>query len=658
MRRFAAPFVLIVLALAVRVFAPWQNVFTDSGVLLQENDSWYHRRVVELIQQQWPQRPRVDPLGQPGGAPLHHAMLFDYLVAASCPGCGERARDAALAAAPPVLGTLAVAVAWLIGRRLGGDRTALAAGLAMGLTPGTFAMVSQLGYSDHHVLEVLVSSWVFWELLRLEGLHRWQEGWRLGLALAVFCFTWAGAAMLLAVTGLFLLSEVLRRDRLAAAPLRLAAAIAVAASFSLGGQLWQEYTRLAALGLLALTLVWNLPRRLLLGAGLAIAAAGAIFLAGTSEGLAIVRRLFPGGSRALVAELRPLLYYEGTLDLSMLWTEFGFTLPFALAGWILAALQLRERAWRLTWGWATVFSAFTLMQFRMSAYAMLPLALLAGRTASVSRNMALACLLCVGLGNLPLVTRRLHQNLAPTPEVLHALAWLRDDTPPLEQGAYSIQNWWDTGYWISSLARRIPASNPTQFQARQAALFYTSTGRAEALQLLRANGARYVWFDHRLPMRSAGFNHFQAMLEWAERRQEDYFITLFRPGPQGLQPLVFFKPAYYQSVLGRVYLHRARAFTPRDSTTVIVAKDSVIVSEKIYTRYEDAIDAVKQTPGAMLLGHDAAVSCVPLEPWPEFEQVYLSPVRIKERDGEPVGAVDLYEVRQPAAAPAGKRVAR
>ena len=126
MRRFAPLFVLMVLAFAVRVLAPWSNVFTANGVMLQENDAWYHRRVVELIQQQWPQRPRVDPLGQPGGAPLHHAMLFDYLVAAACPGCGESARDAALAVAPPLLGTLAVALAWLIGRRLGGDRVALA----------------------------------------------------------------------------------------------------------------------------------------------------------------------------------------------------------------------------------------------------------------------------------------------------------------------------------------------------------------------------------------------------------------------------------------------------------------------------------------------------------------------------------------------------
>ncbi|MBL8220845.1 MAG: glycosyltransferase family 39 protein [Bryobacterales bacterium] len=628
----------------MRTLSPWDNVFAANGVMLQENDAWYHRRVVELIQQQWPQRPRVDPLGQPGGAPLHPAVLFDYLVAAACPGCGEQARDTALAFAPPVLGSLAVALAWLIGRRLGGERVALVAGLAMGLTPGAFAIVSQLGYADHHVLEVLVSTWVLWELLRLEGMKRWQDGWRLGLALSVFCFTWAGAAMILGMAGLFLLSEVLRRERLAAAPLRLAALMTVAASFSLGGQLWQEYTRLAALGLLALTLAWELPRKLLIAAGVAIGAAGVVYLAGTSEGLAIVQRLFPGGSRALVGELRPLLYFGGTLDWSILWTEYGFTLPFALAGWVLAALQMRDRQWRLVWGWATVFGAFTLMQYRMSAYAMLPLALLAGRTA-VSRHFFLAAVILAGLGNIPLVARRLHNNLGPTPEVLHALAWLREDTPPLEKGAYSIQNWWDTGYWISSLAKRIPASNPTQYKARQAARFYTSTDRAEALRLLNESDARYIWFDHRLPMRRAGFNHFQAMVQWAERREEDYFITLIRREPDGDNPLVYFKPAYYQSVLGRVYLHRAKAFTPRDSTTVIVAKDSVITSEKVYTRYEDAVEAVRQTPGAMLLGHDAAVSCVPLEPWPEFEQVYLSPIRIKERDGEVVGAVDIYRVR-------------
>ncbi|MBS1828884.1 MAG: hypothetical protein JST93_26515 [Acidobacteria bacterium] len=645
MRRFASLFVLVVLAFAVRMLAPWDNVFTPNGVLLQENDAWYHRRVVELIQQQWPQRPRIDPLGQPGGAPLHHALLFDYLVAASCPGCSEQARDTALAVAPAMLGAIAVALCWIIGYRLGGERTALIAGLAMGLTPSAFAIVSELGYSDHHVLEVLVSAWVLLELLRLDGLQRWPQGWRLGLALSVFCFTWTGAAMILGLTGIFLLSEILRRDRLASGPLRLAAAMTVIASFSLGGLLWQEYTRLAALGLLALTLAWDLPRKWLITTGAVIAAAGTAYLTGTSEGLAIVKRLFPGGSRALVAELRPLLYYAGTLDLSMLWTEFGFTLPFSLAGWILAALQLKDRQWRLVWGWATFFIALTLMQYRMAAYAILPLALLAGRTASVSRNVAIACALFVGVGNLPLVARRLHQNLGPTPEMLHALAWLRDDTPPLEKGLYSIQNWWDTGYCISSIARRIPASNPTQYKARQAALIYTTTDRQEALALLKENGARYLWFDHRLPMRRSGSNHFQAMLDWAERRYDDYFITLIRRTPEGDKPMLFFKPAYYQSVLGRVYLHRARPFTPRDSTTVIVAAGGYITSEKIYTRYEDAVEAVKQTPGAMLLGHDAAVSCVPLEPWPEFEQVYLSPIRIKERDGEPVGAVDIYSVR-------------
>lgn len=97
---------------------------------------------------------------------------------------------------------------------------------------------------------------------------------------------------------------------------------------------------------------------------------------------------------------------------------------------------------------------------------------------------------------------------------LETLRWMRDNTPepfgdpsayfarypqpaagevfaPPPQ-AYGVMAWWDYGYWILRIGRRVPVANPTQAGAGTAARFFTATNEASAVRILEETGARYV----------------------------------------------------------------------------------------------------------------------------------------------------------------------
>ena len=81
--------VFFVISLIIRVFLPWDSVFTSLPpnfpkiVSFGGNDPWYHMRLVELTVRHFPHRLMFDPLTEfPYGTHIHFGPLMDQIIAA------------------------------------------------------------------------------------------------------------------------------------------------------------------------------------------------------------------------------------------------------------------------------------------------------------------------------------------------------------------------------------------------------------------------------------------------------------------------------------------------------------------------------------------------------------------------------------------------
>ena len=103
----------------------------------------------------------------------------------------------------------------------------------------------------------------------------------------------------------------------------------------------------------------------------------------------------------------------------------------------------------------------------------------------------------------------------------NSLEWMQDNTPdpglsyygpyerppsgepyPYPDTAYGVMSWWDYGFWIENIARRIPNANPFQggvgggeSQAPGASTFFTAASEDEANEIADTLGVRYVVSD-------------------------------------------------------------------------------------------------------------------------------------------------------------------
>ena len=86
-----------------------------------------------------------------------------------------------------------------------------------------------------------------------------------------------------------------------------------------------------------------------------------------------------------------------------------------------------------------------------------------------------------------------------------ALRWMAINTPqpfqnpdeyyrasrgPAAVADYGVLAWWDYGYWITRVARRVPVTNPRQSGIRDAASFFVTTNEADANRIAERLGIR------------------------------------------------------------------------------------------------------------------------------------------------------------------------
>ena len=209
---------------------PYGNFVRDERVYFSGNDAYYHFRETMYIVENYPATMPFDPWTQfPFGTSADQfGTLFDQLIATAIllVGLGsptERQAGIVFVLAPAVFGVLCALPTYYIAKRLSGRLGGLFAVLILALLPGMFLTRSTVGFTDHHVAEVLFQATTILAMMVAltiaerqkpvyeQFLDRDWDGlgdtlkWSglAGVSLAMYLWTWPPAVILIGILGAY-----------------------------------------------------------------------------------------------------------------------------------------------------------------------------------------------------------------------------------------------------------------------------------------------------------------------------------------------------------------------------------------------------------------------------------------------------------------------
>ncbi len=217
------------IAFFLRVYFPYEHVFAGDWVRFQQNDPWYHMRLVENLVQNFPHLISFDPYGfYPDGqirvtAPFYDLLLgfFIWVFGAGSPSKGLI--DTLGAYFPAILGALVTVPVYFIGKALFNKKAGLLAAALIAILPGEFLFRTLLGFTDHHAAEILFSTTIVLFLIlavksakqkdvSFDSLRR--RDWAIlrepliysvltGIALGLYLLSWTGGAFFIFIIFIF-----------------------------------------------------------------------------------------------------------------------------------------------------------------------------------------------------------------------------------------------------------------------------------------------------------------------------------------------------------------------------------------------------------------------------------------------------------------------
>ncbi|MFP3898657.1 MAG: oligosaccharyl transferase, archaeosortase A system-associated [Dehalococcoidia bacterium] len=417
------------LALYIRIALPYDQVFVKDWVWFRDTDAYYYIRHIENLVRNFPHFNSFDPyMLYPGGSIGLHRPFFAWLIAgivrlvtSGVPSL--QTIETVGAYMPAVLGALTLIPAYFIGRELFNRWAGLLAAALIAILPGEFLHRSLLGFTDHHVAEVLFSttSMLFFIMAikrarerDITFRHLLARDWSAlsrplvyallaGLFLGFYLLTWVGGLMFIFIIFAcllvqFIVDHLRRRSPdylcIVGTPLFLLAFIMLLPVLGQGGResVYRLAMSIAILAPIALALISRLmqgrrlrplyyPLTLLVLAGISLAV-----LYGISPGLfRSMRGLFsifsPAGASLTIMEAQPILFPGGNFSFQIAWANFttSFFISF-IALFMLAFATVREKSAHKTVFliWSIVMLMAVLGQRRFGYYFAVNAALLTG----------------------------------------------------------------------------------------------------------------------------------------------------------------------------------------------------------------------------------------------------------------------------------------
>jgi dolichyl-diphosphooligosaccharide--protein glycosyltransferase len=278
-------------------------------------------------------------------------------------------------------------------------------------------------------------------------------------------------------------------------------------------------------------------------------------------------------------------------------------------------------------------------------------------------------------GQRPSIDLASRPLFAPPDAWYASLDWMRKNTPeplgdanayyalykaPGEPGgfvypdsAYGVLSWWDYGYWISLIGRRIPFSNPGLSATRGEAKFLMAPDEAAAEQSIKGVNIRYLVIDNEI---ASWDSKFFALAQWYGKSYEDYYdVYLQKQEGDNYSQVVLFYPEYYQTMVVRLYNFDGKAVTPDEVNVVEITQVTanngnqynLISDTKKFSTYEEAEEFVAgQKAGTYrIMGEDPFKSPVPLEALKDYKLVHESEQNVKAGSNE-TPQVKIFEYQK------------
>lgn len=221
--------VIFGIALFLRVYFPYHNVFGVGWVNFQETDCYYQMRQVLSLALHFPHRNLFDPYFiYPGGwaigsPPFFYWLLgfFAWVFGAGSPS--QKVIETVGAYFPAILGALVTVPVYFMGKELFSRKAGLIAAALIAILPGQFLWRSMLGFPDYHITETLFSATaMMFLILALKSSKQkeisfkslWVRDWGTllrplvysllgGIALGLYLLTWGSAGLFIFIIFVF-----------------------------------------------------------------------------------------------------------------------------------------------------------------------------------------------------------------------------------------------------------------------------------------------------------------------------------------------------------------------------------------------------------------------------------------------------------------------
>ncbi|MFA4870848.1 MAG: oligosaccharyl transferase, archaeosortase A system-associated [Pedobacter sp.] len=149
---------IMALSFYIRGIIPMDEVFRGATGFAMD-DAVFHMRLIENTIVNYPHRLTYDAFTNfPYGSVLSWGILFDFIIATLALMFGVENLNTIAAFVPAVMGALVVIPVYVIGKELYNKKAGIIAGFIIAILPGQFLSRSVLGFTDHHVAEVLFST--------------------------------------------------------------------------------------------------------------------------------------------------------------------------------------------------------------------------------------------------------------------------------------------------------------------------------------------------------------------------------------------------------------------------------------------------------------------------------------------------------------------
>jgi oligosaccharyl transferase (archaeosortase A-associated) len=261
---------------------------------------------------------------------------------------------------------------------------------------------------------------------------------------------------------------------------------------------------------------------------------------------------------------------------------------------------------------------------------------------------------------------------APSNAWCESLTWMRDNTPepfgdpnfyyqlyepppPGEEysypeSAYGVISWWDYGYWIVRLGRRIPTTNPGGGISGITAQILVAQDEATASEIMNEHwsGSRYIIIDY--PMITSKF---YAVTAFSGKDRSEFFDTYYVAQDGMLKSMIVFYPEYYRSLAVRLYNFDGKQVTPQNSTVIYyregISEEGIAYKEitevKYFPTYEEAeaYVASQESGNYRIAGNNMFTTPVPLEAVEDYKLVYGSSGSITMPGLDPIPEVKIFE---------------